>query len=225
LLLVVVVGPGVDRCSGPLAAPVRSPDEEARGADGLGSNVPAPGFWNGQSHGDDDQEPDRLRSAAGPRQLRSSSGSARSSSCEPPFGGALLALLEARNDFAMEEATITVQRAKGGVVSRLRYFDANQGRSDFAKGFGKSRPAIAALRSRSSSAHRRTRQVFRMFSTRPSRPAKERALRSTTASSTARRSTRVEAGKCDALILDVPDRRCPRAEEEGLRTAAWSGRS
>jgi len=96
----------------------------------------------------------------------------------------------------MEEATITIQRAK--VVSfSAPYFDANPGVM-IRKGLAKP-TSIAALKSLQLCAQSDTTGLAYIQHT--LRPAKKALVYSS--SSTAAFDA-VEAGKCDALILDVP---------------------
>src|SRR5204863_6932089 len=112
-----------------------------------------------------------------------------------PFGG-LFSPAPKKYDFAFEEVTITAQRAK--VVSfSTPYFDANQGVL-IRKGLAKP-TSIAALKTLQLCAQSTTTGLAYIQHT--IRPAKKPLVYSP--SSTAAFDA-VEAGKCDALILDVP---------------------
>jgi len=111
----------------------------------------------------------------------------------------------------MEEATITPERAK--VVSfSAPYFDANQGVL-IRKGLAKP-TSIAALKSLQLCAQAQTTGLAYIQHT--IRPSKKPLVYS--ASSTAAFDA-VEAGKCDALILDVPI----VAEQSKKKPGAYGG--
>ena len=112
-----------------------------------------------------------------------------------PFGG-LFSPAPKKYDFALEEVTITAQRAK--VVSfSAPYFAANQGVL-IRKGLAKP-TSINALKSLQLCAQANTTGLAYIQHT--LRPKKKPLVYS--ASSTAAFDS-VQAGKCDALILDVP---------------------
>src|SRR5258708_1260244 len=123
-----------------------------------------------------------------------------------PFGG-LFSPSSKAYDFAMEEAPITAQRAK--VVSfSASYFDANQGVL-IRKGLAKP-TSIAALKSLQLCAQSTTTGLAYIQHT--LRPAKRALVYN--ASSTAAFDA-VEAGKGDALILDVPIVVAPTQKKPG----------
>ncbi len=193
LVLVVVVGLALTAAAA-FAAPTSVPLKTAGGADGRLRRSGA-GVLERQSDGDDDQEPDRLRGAARAGDREEPRASRKVVFVRAPFGG-LFSPSSKPYDFAMEEATITIARSK--VVSfSAPYFDANQGVL-IRKGLAKP-TSIAALKSLQLCAQADTTGLSYIQHT--LRPAKQALVYN--ASSTAAFDA-VEAGKCDALILDVP---------------------
>jgi polar amino acid transport system substrate-binding protein len=171
------------------AAPTKSPGKLI-----VGFDLPAPGFWNGRASGTTIKNPSGFEyalSRAIAKQLRIS----RVQFLRAPFGTILLAGPK-KFDFALEETTITKPRAK--VISfSVPYFDANQGVL-IKKGLTKP-TQIADLKSLQTCAQAATTGLTWIRS--KLRPAKRPLVYS--ASSTAAFDA-VEAGRCDALILDVP---------------------
>ena len=121
LTLAVVAGLAVTAAA--FAAPSSAPTKQA-GKLTVGFDVPAPGFWNGRVTGTTIKNPSGFEyalSQAVAKQL----GISNVVFVRAPFGG-LFSPAPKKYDFAMEEVTITVSRAK--VVSfSAPYFDANQG--------------------------------------------------------------------------------------------------
>ncbi|MDP9286515.1 MAG: ABC transporter substrate-binding protein [Actinomycetota bacterium] len=160
----------------------------------VGFDVPAPGFWNGRVTGTTIKNPTGYEAAL-VQAIAKRFGDTKIVYVRAPFGG-LFSPAAKKYDFAMEEATITIQRAK--VVSfSTPYFDANQGVL-IRKGLPKP-TSIAALKSLQLCAQQTTTGLAYIQHT--LRPAKRPLVYSP--SSTAAFDA-VEAGKCDALILDVP---------------------
>jgi polar amino acid transport system substrate-binding protein len=160
----------------------------------VGFDVPAPGFWNGRVSGT------TIKNASGFEYALSQAvakqlGLTTVVDVRAPFGG-LFSPAPKKYDFAFEEVTITAQRAK--VVSfSAPYFDANQGVL-IRKGLAK--PAsISALKSLQLCAQSNTTGLSYIQHT--LRPAKKALVYSSSSSAA---FDAVEAGKCDALILDVP---------------------
>jgi polar amino acid transport system substrate-binding protein len=160
----------------------------------VGFDLPAPGFWNGRASGTTIKNPSGFEyslSQAIAKQLKIS----EVQYLRAPFGG-LFSPAPKKYDFAFEEVTITAQRAK--VVSfSAPYFDANQGVL-IRKGLAKP-TRIADLKSLQTCAQKDTTGLA--WIQHKLRPTKRPLVYS--ASSTAAFDA-VEAGRCDALILDVP---------------------
>jgi polar amino acid transport system substrate-binding protein len=192
LLLVVVVGLAVSAAAA-FAAPTAVPTKKA-GVLTVGFDVPATGFWNGRVTGTTIKNPTGFEAQL-VQAIAKNLGLTQVVYVRAPFGG-LFSPSAKPYDFAMEEATITIPRAK--VVSfSTPYFDANQGVL-IRKGLAKP-TSIAALKSLQLCAQATTTGLAYIQHT--LRPAK-RALVYSASSSAA--FDAVEAGKCDALILDVP---------------------
>src|SRR5947199_2926710 len=175
--------------AGPLAAPTKSPGKLI-----VGFDVPAPGFWNGHATGTTIKNPTGFEAALS-QAIAKKLGISNIQYLRAPFGG-LFSPAPKKYDFAFEEVTITAQRAK--VVSfSTPYFDANQGVL-IRKGLAKP-TSVAALKSLQLCAQSTTTGLAYIQHT--IRPSKKPLVYSP--SSTAAFDA-VEAGKCDALILDVP---------------------
>lgn len=160
----------------------------------VGFDVPAPGFWNGRVSGTTIKNPTGFEASLA-RAIAKQLGLGKVVFVRAPFGG-LFSPAKKKYDFAMEEATITIQRSK--VVSfSTPYFDANQGIL-IRKGLAKP-TSISALKSLQLCAQLDTTGLAYIQHT--LRPRK-RVLAYTSSSSAA--FDAVEAGKCDALMLDVP---------------------
>ncbi len=191
LALAVVIGLAVTAAA--LAAPAAAPTIHT-GTLTVGFDVPAAGFWNGRVTGTTIRNPSGFEyslSQAVAKQL----GISKVVYVRSPFGG-LFSPAPKKYDFAMEEVTITSERAK--VVSfSTPYFDANQGVL-IRKGIAKP-TSIAALKKLQTCAQADTTGLSYLQHT--LRPSK-RPLVYNASSSAA--FDAVEAGKCDALMLDVP---------------------
>jgi polar amino acid transport system substrate-binding protein len=160
----------------------------------VGFDVPAPGFWNGRVTGTTIRNPSGFEAALS-QAIAKQLGLRKVVDVRAPFGG-LFAPAPKPYDFAMEEVTITTQRAKV-VGFSAPYFDANQGVL-IRKGLAK--PAnIAALKSLQLCAQSNTTGLSYIQHT--LRPSKQALVYSSSSSAA---FDAVEAGKCDALILDVP---------------------
>jgi polar amino acid transport system substrate-binding protein len=160
----------------------------------VGYDVPAPGFWNGRVTGTTIRNPSGFEAALS-QAIAKQLGLRKVVDVRAPFGG-LFAPAPKPYDFAMEEVTITTQRAKV-VGFSAPYFDANQGVL-IRKGLAK--PAnIAALKSLQLCAQSNTTGLSYIQHT--LRPSKQALVYSSSSSAA---FDAVEAGKCDALILDVP---------------------
>ena len=160
----------------------------------VGFDVPAPGFWNGRVSGTTIKNPSGFEyelSQAIAKQL----GINKVEYKRAPFGG-LFSPAPKKYDFALEEVTITTQRAK--VVSfSTPYFDANQGVL-IRKGLTKPK-SIADLKKLQLCAQSNTTGLAYIQHT--LRPSKKALVYSASSSAA---FDAVEARKCDALILDVP---------------------
>jgi polar amino acid transport system substrate-binding protein len=175
--------------AGPLAAPTKSPGKLI-----VGFDLPAPSFWNGRATGTTIKNPSGFEYALS-QAIAKKLGISKVQYLRAPFGG-LFSPSPKKFDVAFEEVTITAERAK--VVSfTAPYFDANQGVL-IRKGLKKP-TSLAALKSLQLCAQSTTTGLA--YIQHKLRPKKKPLVYS--ASSTAAFDA-VEAGKCDALILDVP---------------------
>ena len=160
----------------------------------VGFDVPAPGFWNGRATGTTIKNPSGFEYALS-QAIAKQLGISKVQYVRAPFGG-LFAPAPKKYDFALEEVTITAERSK--VVSfSAPYFDANQGVL-IRKGLTKPK-SIADLKKLQLCAQSTTTGLA--YIQHKLRPAKKPLAYSP--SSTAAFDA-VEAGRCDALILDVP---------------------
>jgi len=162
----------------------------------VGFDLPAPAFWNGQASGNTIKHPTGFEHSLAldvAKQLGISA--ANVSFLRAPFATILLAGKKPY-DFAMEETTITAQRAKV-VGFSAPYFSANQGVL-IAKGV-KVPTKISDLKSLQTCAQASTTGLD--WLQHKLRPTKKPLVYS--ASSTAAFDA-VQAGSCQALILDVP---------------------
>ncbi len=162
----------------------------------VGFDLPAPAFWNGQASGSTIKDPSGFEYALAldvAQQLGISKSNV--TLLRAPFATILLAGKKPY-DFAMEETTITPQRAKA-VGFSSPYFDANQGVL-ITKGIPKP-TSIADLKSLQTCAQASTTGLDWILH--QLRPAKQPLVYS--ASSDAAFNA-VQHGACQALILDVP---------------------
>ena len=161
----------------------------------VGFDLPAPAFWNGHASGTTIKNPSGFEYALS-QAIAKKLGIKTIQYKRAPFGG-LFSPAPKPFDFALEEVTITAQRAQ--VVSfSTGYFDANQGVL-VRKGLSPTPKSIADLKKLQLCAQASTTGLAYIQHT--IRPTKRPLVYS--ASSTAAFDA-VEAGKCDALILDVP---------------------
>jgi polar amino acid transport system substrate-binding protein len=175
--------------AGPLAAPTKSPGKLI-----VGFDLPAPGFWNGHATGTTIRNPTGFEAALS-QAIAKKLAISKVQYFHAPFGG-LFSPAPKKYDFAFEEVTITAQRAK--VVSfSTPYFDANQGVL-IRKGLAKP-TSVAALKKLQLCAQSTTTGLA--YIQHKLRPAKKALVYSASSSAA---FDAVEAGKCDALILDVP---------------------
>jgi polar amino acid transport system substrate-binding protein len=191
--LALAVVAGLVLTAAAFAAPSAAPTMHA-GTLTVGFDVPAPGFWNGRVTGTTIKNPSGFEyslSQAIAKQL----GISNVVYLRAPFGG-LFSPAAKKYDFALEEVTITTARAKV-VAFSAPYFDANQGVL-IRKGLAKP-TSIAALKKLQTCAQSDTTGLAYLLHT--LRPTK-RPLVYNASSSAA--FDAVEAGKCDALVLDVP---------------------
>ena len=162
----------------------------------VGFDLPAPAFWNGQPSGTTIKDPSGFEYALSldvAKQLGISKSNV--TFLRAPFATILLAGKKPY-DFAMEETTITPQRAKV-IGFSAPYFDANQGVL-IAKGVKKP-TSIADLKSLQTCAQASTTGLDWILH--QLHPAKQPHVYS--ASSDAAFNA-VQSGACQALILDVP---------------------
>jgi polar amino acid transport system substrate-binding protein len=162
----------------------------------VGFDVPAPSFWNGQVSGTTLKDPSGFEYGLAldvAQQLGISKSNV--TFLRAPFATILLAGKKPY-DFAMEETTITPQRAKV-IGFSAPYFDANQGVL-IAKGVPKP-TKIADLKNLQTCAQASTTGLDWLLH--QLRPAKQPLVYS--ASSDAAFQA-VQHGACQALILDVP---------------------
>jgi polar amino acid transport system substrate-binding protein len=162
----------------------------------VGFDLPAAGFWNGQASGTTIKHPSGFEYGLALDIAQQLGISAKNVTfLRAPFATILLAGKKPY-DFAMEETTITPQRAK--VISfSAPYFNANQGVL-IAKGIAKP-TKIAALKSLQTCAQAGTTGLD--WIQHKLRPAKQPRVYSASSSAA---FNAVQAGSCQALILDVP---------------------
>ena len=160
----------------------------------VGFDLPAPAFWNGSASGNTILHPTGFEHSLAvdiAKQLHIS----KIQFLRAPFATILLAGKKPY-DFALEETTITAARAKV-VTFSVPYFSANQGIL-IAKGVKKP-TKIADLKNLQTCAQAATTGLD--YLQHKLRPAKQPLVYS--ASSTAAFDA-VQAGTCQALLLDVP---------------------
>jgi polar amino acid transport system substrate-binding protein len=187
--LVVALAATTSAVAGSASVPTKKPGKLI-----VGFDVPAPGFWNGHVSGSTIKNPTGFEAGlaqAIAKQLKISS----IQYLRAPFSG-LFSPASKPYDFAMEEVTITPQRAKV-VTFSTSYFDANQGVL-IRKGLAKPKH-ISDLKSLQTCAQATTTGLS--WIEHVLRPKKKPRVYSS--SSTAAFDA-VEAKQCDALILDVP---------------------
>lgn len=162
----------------------------------VGFDLPAPAFWNGTASGNTIKHPSGFEYGLALDVAKQLGISAKNVTfLRAPFATILLAGNKPY-DFAMEETTITAQRAKV-IGFSAPYFDANQGVL-LAKGAPKP-TSIADLKNLQTCAQAATTGLD--WIQHKLRPAK--APRVYSASSSAAFDA-VSSGACQALILDVP---------------------
>jgi polar amino acid transport system substrate-binding protein len=173
------------------AVPTKTPGKVV-----VGFGLPAPSFWNGQASGHTIKHPSGFEYSLGLAIAKQLGVSAKNVSLlNVPFSTMLLAGHKPF-DFALEETTITAQRAKV-IGFSTPYFSANQGVL-LARGVKKP-TSIADLKSLQTCAQTTTTGLDWILH--KLRPAKQPL--SYSASSDAAFNA-VESGACQALILDVP---------------------
>lgn len=162
----------------------------------VGFDVPATSFWNGHPSGNTISNPSGFEYGLAldvAQQLGISKGNV--TLLRAPFSTILLAGKKPY-DFAMEETTITPQRAQV-IGFSAPYFDANQGVL-IAKGVKKP-TSIADLKSLQTCAQTGTTGLDWLLH--KLRPAKQPL---TYSASTSAAFNAVATGSCQALVLDVP---------------------
>jgi polar amino acid transport system substrate-binding protein len=175
----------------------------------VGFDVPAVGFWNGRVTGTTILHPTGFEAGLA-QAIAKKLGLKKIIYRRAPFG-TLFSPAPKPFDFAMEEATITPQRAK--VVSfSASYFDANQGVL-IRKGLARPK-SIADLKKLQLCAQASTTGLAYILHV--IRPAKRPLVYSASSSAA---FDAVQAGKCDALILDVPI----VAEQNTKKPGAYGG--
>lgn len=175
----------------PNAVPTKTPGKLV-----VGFDVPAPAFWNGHPSGNTINNPSGFEYGLAldvAQQLGISKSNV--TFLRAPFATILLAGSKPY-DFAMEETTITPQRAQV-VGFSAPYFDANQGVL-IAKGVKKP-TSIADLKSLQTCAQASTTGLDWLLH--KLRPAKQPLTYSASSSAA---FNAVAAGTCQALVLDVP---------------------
>jgi polar amino acid transport system substrate-binding protein len=173
----------------------------------VGFDVPAPAFWNGQLSGTTLKHPSGFEYGLAldvAKQLGISASNV--TFLRAPFATILLAGKKPY-DFAMEETTITAQRAKV-IGFSSPYFDANQGVL-LAKGVPKP-TSINDLKSLQTCAQAATTGLdWIQHKLRPSKPPRVYSASSSAAFDA------VQSGACQALILDVPIIEAQNAKQPG----------
>ena len=179
-----------------VTASAQSPPTKEPGKLIVGFDIPAPGFWNGRASGTTIKNPSGFEySLALGIAKQMGIGAANVQLLRAPFGAILLAGSK-KFDFALEETTITAQRAK--VISfSIPYFDANQGVL-ISKGTPKP-TRISDLKQLQTCAQAATTGLS--WIQHKLRPTKKPLVYSASSSAA---FDAVEAGRCQALILDVP---------------------
>ena len=173
------------------AAPTKTPGKLV-----VGFDLPAPAFWNGHASGNTINNPTGFEYGLAldvAKQLGISESNV--TFLRAPFATILLGGKKPY-DFAMEETTITAQRAQV-VGFSAPYFDANQGVL-IAKGVTKP-TSIADLKSLQTCAQASTTGLGWLLH--KLRPAKQPLVYSASSSAA---FDAVAAGTCQALVLDVP---------------------
>ena len=161
----------------------------------VGFDLPAPGFWNGRASGTTIKNPTGFEASLA-REIAKQLGIAKVQYLRAPFGG-LFSPAAKKYDFALEEVTITAARSK--VVSfSTPYFDATQGVL-IRKGLSPKPTKVADLKKLQLCAQATTTGLaYIQHKLRPTKKARVYSASSTAAFDA------VEAGQCDALILDTP---------------------
>ena len=176
-------------------ASAQSPPTKQPGKLIVGFDLPAPGFWNGRASGSTIKNPSGFEyslALAIAAQLKI--GPANVQFLRAPFGTILLPGAK-RFDFALEETTITAQRAKV-IGFSTPYFDANQG---ILASKGTTVKKISDLRSLQTCAQAATTGLS--WIQHKLRPTKKPLVYSASSSAA---FDAVEAKRCQALVLDVP---------------------
>jgi len=175
--------------AGTTAAPTLKP-----GVLTVGFDVPAPGFWNGRVTGTTILHPTGFEAGLA-QAIEKQFGLSKIVYVRAPFGG-LFSPARKPYDFALEEVTITPQRAKV-VTFSTSYFDANQGVL-IRKGLAHPKH-VADLKKLQLCAQADTTGLAYILHV--IRPSKKPGVYSASSSAA---FDAVQAGHCDALILDVP---------------------
>jgi len=162
----------------------------------VGFDLPAPAFWNGPASGNTIKHPTGFEYGLAVDVAKQLGISRKNVTfLRAPFATILLAGNKPY-DFAMEETTITAQRAKV-IGFSAPYFDANQGVL-IAKGVTKP-TKISDLKSLQTCAQAETTGLY--WLQHKLRPAKKPLVYSASSSAA---FDAVQSGACQALILDVP---------------------
>ena len=162
----------------------------------VGFDLPAPGFWNGRASGNTIKNPSGFEHSLAfqiAKELGITAGNVQL--LRAPFATILLPGAK-KYDFALEETTITAQRAKV-VGFSSSYFNANQGVL-ISKGTKKP-TKISDLKSLQTCAQQATTGLS--WIQHKLRPTKKPLVYSASSSAS---FDAVEARTCQALILDVP---------------------
>jgi polar amino acid transport system substrate-binding protein len=173
----------------PLAVPTKK-----QGKLIVGFDVPAPGFWNGRVTGSTIKNPSGFEYSLS-QAIAKELGIKSVQYLRAPFGG-LFSPAPKKYDFAMEEVTITGQRSKV-VGFSTPYFDANQGVL-IRKGLTKPKHVSDLKKLQLCAQANTTGLTYIQHQLRPSKQPKVYSASSSAAFDA------VQAGQCDALILDVP---------------------
>ena len=177
--------------SGRAAVPTKHPGKLV-----VGFDLPAAAFWNGQASGNTIKHPSGFEYGLAVDVAKQLGISKKNVTfLRAPFATILLAGNK-QYDFAMEETTITAQRAKV-IGFSSPYFDANQGVL-LAKGVKKP-TKLADLKSLQMCAQASTTAVDLIRH--KLRPAKQPLIYSASSSAA---FDAVQSAACQALILDVP---------------------
>ena len=177
-----------------IASAQGSPPTKQDGKVIVGFDLPAPGFWNGRASGTTIKNGTGFEYSLG-REIAKAMGISKVQYLRAPFATILVGGSK-KYDFALEETTITVARARV-IGFSTPYFNANQGVM-IAKGVAKPKNLADLRRLQTCGVKDTTGLSYIQHKLRP--PKKPLVY----SASTTAVFDAVEAGRCQALIYDVP---------------------